>query len=75
MEDIDSETVEENLGEIVPGLVRVKLCFCFLLSAFLSSVFKSLNSMHFFYLLPPSRTHHLNISQDTLILFTLQKFA
>ena len=31
--------------------------------------------MQFFYLLPPSRTHHLNISQDTLILFTLQKFA
>ena len=31
--------------------------------------------MQFFYLLPPSRTHHLNISQDTLVLFTLQKFA
>jgi len=23
VEDIDSETVEENLGELVPGLIRV----------------------------------------------------
>ena len=73
MEDIDSETVEENLGEIVPGLVRVKLCFCFLLFwvQFLNLLIPCIS----FNLLPPSRTHHLNISQDILILFTLQKFA
>lgn len=43
MEDIDSETVGENLGEIVPGLIRVNNCFIFsymLFESFFGPLFK-----------------------------------